>query len=100
MILAAIGRSVADEKRPMALATATAFGSVGQFVLVPLSQVLIDVVGWRQSLILGVVLLVAAMGAARPLRTLDRATSNTVPPQPLSDALRTAFGHRSYVLLL
>jgi predicted MFS family arabinose efflux permease len=100
VILAAIGRSVADEKRPMALATATAFGSVGQFVLVPLSQALIDVVGWRQSLILGVVLLIAAMAAARPLRTLDRATTNTVAPQPLSDALRTAFGHRSYVLLL
>ena len=100
VILAAIGRSVPDEKRSMALATATAFASVGQFVLVPLSQVLIDFVGWRQSLIFGVVLLVAAMGAARPLRTRERAASDLVSPQALGDALRTAFGHRSYVLLL
>jgi len=100
VILAAIGRSVPDEKRSMALATASAFASVGQFVLVPLSQVLIDFVGWRQSLIFGIVLLVAAMGAARPLRTQERAASDQVPQQALGDALRTAFGHRSYVLLL
>jgi len=100
VILAAIGRSVPDEKRSMALATASAFASVGQFVLVPLSQVLIDFVGWRQSLIFGIVLLVAAMAAASPLRTRERAASDQVPQQALGDALRTAFGHRSYVLLL
>ena len=43
VILASVGRLVDESRRATALATTTAFGSLGQFVLVPLTQSAIDV---------------------------------------------------------
>ena len=99
VILAAIGRSVSDSKRAIAMATVTACGSLGQFVMVPLSQLLINSFGWRQSLITGIVLVCVAACAARPLRS-SNSTTGGGPNEPLRIVLKSAFGHKSYVLLL
>jgi len=99
VILAAIGRSVSDNKRALAMATVTACGSLGQFVMVPLSQLLIDSIGWRQSLITGIVLVCVAGVTARPLRSSGSAIDND-DNEPFTIVLKNAFGHRSYLLLL
>ena len=52
VIFGAISRVVPDEKRSFALGVSMSVGSLGQFVLLPLSVLLIDYQGWSYSLIM------------------------------------------------
>ena len=52
VVLAAIGRLVDESRRSFALGVATAFGSVGQFVLIPVARILIDATSWETALLL------------------------------------------------
>ena len=59
VVLAAIARVVSPEKRSFAFGLGTAAGSAGMFVFAPISQGLIDALGWADSLIvLAIVMLV------------------------------------------
>ena len=74
LVLSAVARSVSEERRSMALALAASGGSVGQFVLLPISQVMIETLGWRGALLVlaGCALLVvplAAVLAGKPAAT-------------------------------
>ena len=100
VILASVGRLVDESRRTAVLATTTAFGSLGQFVLVPITQGAIDAFGWRQSLLLGIVLVALVTSGVRPLRSRSEASSPAPARGASRDILRIAFGHRSYVLLL
>src|SRR5262245_30203719 len=51
IILAVIGRTVAPEKRSLAMGVATAAGSFGQFLLLPLTQYLIASLDWHNALL-------------------------------------------------
>ena len=51
IILAVIGRTVAPEKRSLAMGVATAAGSFGQFLLLPLTQYLISSMDWHRALL-------------------------------------------------
>src|SRR6187455_3155602 len=50
IILAVIGRTVAPERRSLAMGVATAAGSFGQFLLLPLTQTLISAFNWHVAL--------------------------------------------------
>src|SRR3954465_1396737 len=50
IILAVIGRTVAPERRSLAMGVATAAGSFGQFLLLPLTQTLISALNWHVAL--------------------------------------------------
>jgi len=100
VILASVGRLVDESRRTSVLATTTAFGSLGQFVLVPLTQSVIDQIGWRKSLIVGIALLALATSAVRPLRSHSPPLGNQEAGVSTRQTLRTAFSHQSYVLLL
>lgn len=108
VVLAALGRLVPPERRSMALGVATAFGSVGQFILVPVSQYLITTAGWRVSMGFMAAVVAAIVVAVGPLKTRSAAPS----PDPSSPAgpedegdetlrqvLARAGRHRSYLLL-
>ncbi|MEM7325437.1 MAG: MFS transporter [Actinomycetota bacterium] len=105
VVLAALGRIAPPEKRSMALGIATAMGSVGQFVLVPLVQRLIDNGGWETAAVIlgGVILSVMIFAPGLRGRSADQA-----PPQdsgeaevvrPLSTELRRAGASNSYRML-
>ncbi len=103
VVLAAIGRMAPPEKRSMALGIATAMGSVGQFVLVPLVQRLIDANGWQATaVVLGVVILSVGLfapglrGRAADFQDAGQAGVDAVP---LRSELRRAAHSRSYRLL-
>ena len=51
VVLGAVGRLVAPERRGMALGIASAGGSVGQFAIAPFGQALIEAAGWRGALL-------------------------------------------------
>jgi predicted MFS family arabinose efflux permease len=87
----------------MSFGLGTAAGSFGQFLFSPLAVVLIDGFGWQDAMVaLGaVVLLVIPLSFA--LSTRPRAGMPAASPaqqQSLKQALKEAFGHRSFVLLV
>lgn len=102
LVLAAFARNVAPERRSLVFGIGTAAGSAGMFVFAPISQGMIDALGWSDTLIwLGAAMLLIPL-LAIPLR--GNAASGSVPQtdlhQSIGQALREAFGHRSYVLLV
>jgi MFS family permease len=58
VVLASIARLVSPEKRSFAFGLGTATGSAGMFIFAPISQGLIDTLGWSDSLV--------AIGASIP----------------------------------
>jgi MFS family permease len=98
IVLAAFGRAVTPEKRSIAFGIGTAAGSLGQFLFAPLGLALINTFGWDTALII----LGVGMLAIIPLATALRGRANTYagPAQSIPQAMREAFGHGSYVLLV
>lgn len=102
VVLAAFARNVDPAQRSLAFGFGTAAGSMGMFVFAPLSQALIQSVGWSDALVwMGVLMLVIPV-LAIPLR--GNAESGTqgrdAYEQTVTAALREALGHRSYILLV
>ena len=52
VVLAAVGRSVAPERRSAALGITTALGSLGQFLVPPIGQAFLAAYGWQTALVL------------------------------------------------
>ncbi len=95
-VLAVIGRTVAPERRSTALGVATAAGSFGQFVMLPVTQLLIGSFDWHVALLVmaGMTALIMPLAAA-----LAGRPSSTATGQTLSAALREAWGERGFHLL-
>lgn len=101
IILAAFARNVAPENRSLVFGMGTAAGSAGMFVFAPISQSLIDSLGWSDSLIyLGIFMLVIPL-LAIPLRGNSKSGSQGQDSydQSVREALAEAFQHHSYLLL-
>jgi MFS family permease len=102
IVLAAFARNTPPEKRSIVFGIGTAAGSAGMFVFAPISQGLISTLGWSDALVwLGVLMLVIPV-LAIPLA--GNSKSGTVSQieidQSIGAALREAFAHKSYVLLV
>jgi MFS family permease len=101
VVLASIGRLVSPEKRSFAFGLGTAAGSVGMFIFAPISQGLIDKLGWSDSLITIAAIMLIIPLLAIPLRG-NSATSRIAAAefeQTIRQALREAFVSRGYLLL-
>ncbi|MCJ7994904.1 MFS transporter [Rhizobium cremeum] len=101
IVLSAFARNVAPEQRSLAFGIGTAAGSAGMFLFAPLSQGLISAFGWSDSLVyLGLMMLIVPL-LAWPLRGNAKSgkQSRREFEQSAGEALREAFGHRSYLLL-
>ena len=101
VVLASIARLVSPEKRSLAFGLGTASGSAGMFVFAPISQGLIDNLGWSDSLIaIGIVMLIIPL-LAIPLRG-NSSTSRIAAvefEQTAKQALREALASKGYLLL-
>ena len=97
VILGAVGRAVAPEKRSMAMGIVSAAGSFGQFAMLPGTLSLLGWLGWSAALL--------AMGALAalmvPLGAMikDRPSARKTGDLSLRDALDEAAGHRGFWLL-
>ena len=99
VIYGVVGRNVAADKRSWAMGLTAAAGSFGQFLMVPVESWLIGAWGWQGALfILGCAAL-AILPLSRGLRE-SAAASHAGPPQSVGEALREAFGYRSFKLLM
>ncbi|MGR2737355.1 MFS transporter [Billgrantia sp. Q4P2] len=97
VILGAVGRAVAPEKRSMAMGIVSAAGSFGQFAMLPGTLGLLGWLGWSAALL--------AMGALAammvPLGAMlkDRPSARQASDLSLRGALDEAAGHRGFWLL-
>jgi MFS family permease len=101
LVLGAFGRLVPENRRSMAFGMATAAGSLGQFLFAPLAVGLIQHMGWRTTSLVFAGLMLIVIPLAFTLAT-PRAPANApaVKGPTLGEAIREAFSHRSYVLLV
>lgn len=102
IILPALMRAVPEGRRQWAAGVGTAAGSMGQFMIVPFSQSLIDAFGWFSSLhILSAITLLMVL-LAIPLAPYSGASEvvEGERDQTIKEAIIEAFSHRHYVLLL
>lgn len=102
IVIPALMRAVPKDRQQWVAGVATAAGSMGQFLLVPFSQTLIDAFGWFSSLqiLSGVTLLMVIL--AIPLAPYSGANEVHAgqTDQSVLDAVREAFRHKHYVLLV
>lgn len=101
IVLAAFARNVAPEQRSFAFGMGTAAGSAGMFIFAPYSQALINNFGWSDSLMIMSAMMLLIPVLAIPLRgNSSSGTQKQVDvDQSISEALREAFSHGSYLLL-
>jgi MFS family permease len=99
VIYGVLGRTVAPEKRSWAFGVAAAAGSFGQFVMIPLETWLISHLGWQQALYLlaGAALLILPLALGVRER---RISGPAAGHQSIGQAVREAFGYRSFQLLM
>jgi MFS family permease len=101
IVLAVLSRAIPDErKRGLYVGIASAGGSSGQVVMVPLTQGIIEAHGWATTLIVLALLtaLIAPLGIALSGRS-QTAPGAAAARQGIGEALREAFSHRGYALL-
>lgn len=99
VIYGVIGRNVSAEKRSWAMGVAAAAGSFGQFLMVPVENWLIAGSGWQNALfylaLAALLILPLAFGLREP-----KAAGPVGHQQSIGQALREAFGYRSFQLLM
>ena len=102
IILPAMARAVGPERQQWALGLGTAAGSIGQFAIVPIAQMLIDAYGWGTTLniLAGSALVMAVL--AMPLAPYSgrQPSAQPVKEQTVPEALQEAVHYRSFLLLV
>ena len=101
VILSSLARLVSPEKRSFAFGLGTAAGSAGMFLYAPISQGLIDSLGWSDSLLVLSAFMLLIPVLAIPLRG-NASTSKVASAeldQSFREALSEALAHKGYLLL-
>lgn len=98
LVLAAVARAAPEHQRSTWLGVASAGGSVGQFLLLPGTQVLIGGFGWSQALLVLALAAAFIVVLAVPLSGKPRAGLG-LAAQSLGEALEEARRHRGFLLL-
>jgi MFS family permease len=101
IILSAISRAVSPEKRNLYLGIASAGGSSGQVLMIPMGQYFIDSQGWIVTLYIlaAVTALIVPLAFVMMTRKAGAQTGPALQVLTTGAAIREAFGHRGYVLL-
>jgi len=100
IVYGVIGRNVSAQRRSWAMGITAAAGSFGQFLMVPVESVLIGSVGWENALVVLALLVLVIVPLAFGLREPDRTVAPGAHSQSIGAALREAFGHASFRLLM
>ena len=100
LVYGAISRIVPPAQRSAALGLAGAVGGLGQFLMVPLAQGLMERLGWAAALVALALAFAACLPAARALddRAEVGAAARAGGPS-MGAAIREAFAHRGFWLL-
>ncbi len=96
-VFGAVSRVTPPERRSLALGIVGAGGSLGQFLMLPIGQRLIDAVDWRGTFAIYAVVALAMIGLAWALAGKTPAPAG--PRQSFAAALKEASRHSGYLLL-
>ncbi len=102
LVIGALAKLVPERMRSFAFGAGTAAGSFGQFLFSPVAGMMLGYYGWHTTIVsFGVLMLfvipLAQFVASEPNRN---APKSAIPQQSFGEALRQAFSHRSYILLV
>lgn len=102
IVLPSLTRAVPEDRRAWVLGVGTAAGSMGQFLVVPVLQNLIDAYDWQISLLILAASTFLLVLFSLPLKAYSGANEaqQTQNQQGVSEALIEALAYRSYLLLL
>lgn len=101
VVFGVIGRNIPPERRSWAMGVVSAAGSFGQFLMVPTESMLIGQWGWQQALVMLSVGVLIILPLSLGLREPSFATGQApLRNQSILQALREAFGYRSFQLLM
>lgn len=98
-LVGAAGRAAPPDKRTAAIASLGMASGIGGFVAFPYTHVLMDTLGWKGSLLVLIATMMLVLPLAWPLSGKPAAGS-LMDNQTLSEAIREAFTHPSYLLLV
>jgi len=98
-LVGAAGRAAPSDKRTAAIASLGMASGIGAFVAFPYAHLLMDLVGWRMSLLYLAATMAVVLPLAWPLSGKPTASS-LVDDQTLGEAFKEAFTHPSYLLLV
>jgi predicted MFS family arabinose efflux permease len=97
VILGVVGRAFPAQRRSFALGIASSGGSFGQFLMLPLGQLLISSFGWQVALLALAGIILATMPLAVAMMEARQPTAASEnKPQSLSTALREASRHAGF----
>ena len=97
VILGAVGRAVAPEKRSMAMGIVSAAGSFGQFAMLPGTLGLLEWLGWAAALMAMAAIATIIIPLGAMLR--DKPSAKTAADLSLKDALNEAASQKGFWLL-
>lgn len=101
VVFGVIGRNIPPERRSWAMGVVSAAGSFGQFLMVPTESMLIGQWGWQQALVMLSIGILIILPLSLGLRESGFAAGQApVRSQSILQALREAFGYRSFQLLM
>lgn len=100
IVLPAMARAVCESRRQMILGLGTAAGSLGQFAVVPITQQLINGYGWITALNVLAASAIFMTLLAIPLAPYSGQADASAGEQTISEALREALNHKSFLLLV
>ncbi|MEM7426101.1 MAG: MFS transporter [Pseudomonadota bacterium] len=102
ILMTSFARAVPESQRSWVLGIATAAGSLGQFVFVPIGQGFINAFGWQWAMIYLAFFVLLVLPLAWPLRGKSEQTGANPGESDLTllQAFAKAFAHPSYILLM
>jgi len=98
-LVGAVGRAAPAERRTAAIASLGMAGGIGGFVAFPYTHFLIELLGWKTSLLVLIATMSVMLPLALPLSGKPMADAGIAKPQSLGEAFKEAFTHPSYLLL-
>ena len=100
LMLSVIGRIAPHDRRGLWLGMATSAATIGQIVLIPVSQQLIHQFDWRVAVLVLAALAAMTVPLARVIANSTHEGLNNRSDQSIREVLDEARGHRGYILLL
>src|SRR6266852_2773477 len=100
IVFGVVSRVFPPERRSMALGLSSAAGSFGQFAMLPYTQTLISHFGWFNALLTLAVSAALIAPLASALVEKRGKDAGGVQAQSVGEAVREAFAHRSFLLLI
>ncbi|HRD75399.1 MAG TPA: MFS transporter, partial [Hyphomicrobiaceae bacterium] len=98
-LVGTVGRLAPPEKRLSAIASIGMAAGIGGFVALPVMHFLIEVTGWRQSLLWLMAITALLIPLAWPIGGKPQVQPGAIKVQTFQEALAEAFRHRGYLLL-